>query len=90
MKKAMLPGDDGIVLMRRLATDDAFRDRFEADPASAMTEAGVSRSAIDNLDASCCQKIELAPKAHFAKLLDDVDSDLFQVAMSMHVQKLKI
>lgn len=90
MGKIMLPQNDGIQLMRKLASDDAFRQRFEDDPVSALGELGVDPQTIKGLDASCCRSGKLASKESYAKLLDNVDGELFHVAMSMHVHQIRI
>jgi putative modified peptide len=90
MSKTMLPSEKGVELMRKLATDDAFRARFEADPVSALAEVGVDQNSLSGLDATCAQRKTLASKETFAEMLKDVDSVQFHAAMSMQVQQLKI
>lgn len=85
MSKNLLPRDQGETLMRKLAEDDAFRHRFESDPAGALGEIGIDPSAVD---AGCCKPRKLAAKEVFASVLKDIDGVQFQSAMSMHVHKL--
>jgi len=84
-----LPEEQGIALIRRLADDDAFRDRFSKDPAAAMRELGVSDTVIDTLDRKCLEPPTLAPKKAFAALLDDIEGEAFQAAMRMQVPEAR-
>lgn len=54
-----------LALLQKLATDDAFRSRYEASPAAALVELGVPQSTIANLKAACLVPTTLATKAHF-------------------------
>jgi putative modified peptide len=85
MSNTLLPRDQGEALMRKLAGDDAFRQRFQDDPASALAEIGIDPSTVD---AGCCKPRKLAAKEVFAGLLKDMQGDEFTAAMSMHVHKL--
>ncbi len=80
-----LPSDQGIELIRHLACDDAFRHRFEADPSSAMAELGISPQIIESLGPKCKLARTLAPKAAFVSLLNNLDSEAFEIAMQMQV-----
>jgi putative modified peptide len=85
-----LTQDQGIALLRKLANDDAFRASFESDPAAAMAGIGISQQTLDSLDSECLEQRTLAPKSVFEALLGNVDSEEFQLAMSMHVHTLNI
>jgi putative modified peptide len=85
-----LTRDQGLALLRKLAADDAFRAAFEKDPAGALEGIGVPAGALESLDSKCLEQRTLATKQTFEKLLSDVDSEEFQLAMSMHVHALKI
>lgn len=80
-----LPHEHGVGLIRRLASDDAFRERFETDPATAMAELGISAQVIDALEIKCLLARRLAPKQAFAKLLDDIGGAAMEAAMDMQV-----
>jgi putative modified peptide len=90
MGKSMLPRHHGIALLRKLASDDSFRQRFEIDPARELAKLGIDVKTIEGLDASCCQSSKLDAKETYAKLLEDVDGEQFHVAMSMHVHQITI
>lgn len=90
MNRSMLPQDIALKLLQRLAGDDAFRERYEADPAAALGEVGVAADQLAALGKHCAKRQKLAPKAHFASLLQDTSSTQFTEAMSMHVQELRV
>lgn len=85
-----LPQEQGTELIRRLARDDGFRDRFEKDPAAAMAELGIAADVIDSLDSKCLASKNLAPKEAFAALLDDVNGEAFQSAMEMQTPQARL
>ncbi len=84
-----LPTEQGMVLIKRLATDDAFRARFEKDPASAMIEAGVDPGVCERLKRSCCEAKPLAPKDDYAALLDDISGTAFMAAMEFKTPQIR-
>lgn len=90
MAKTSLPKDQGMSLLRKLATDDGFRTRFEADPRSAMLEVGISPETISELKASCCDSKKIADKTAFEKLLAEMESEATIAAMSMHTPNIKL
>ena len=90
MTGTTLPEDQGRNLLRKLATDDDFRARFEADPESALRESGVDAAAVADLSRSCCQPRKLADKAAFTELLAQVDTAQFNAAMAMNVPRLQL
>jgi putative modified peptide len=75
----------GQALLVRLAQDDAFRAIYAADPATALLSMGVSAEVIGMLDRKCLRERQLADKAVFAVLLQDMHSEATCVAMSMFV-----
>lgn len=85
-----LPEEQGIALIRRLADDDAFRDRFSKDPAAALRELGVSDTVIKSLDSKCVEARALAPKDDFAALLDDINGEALQAAMRMQTPEVRL
>ncbi len=77
-------------LVQRLATDDAFRAAFEQDNAQALISIGIDPSEVDDhLDASQ-SACELADKATFAAVLQDMQNGQFTAAMAMNVPKIKM
>jgi len=90
MTGTTLPNDQGNELLRRLATDDDFRTRFEADPAAALVELGVDTSTVAGLAEKCCTARPLAAKADFAALVKQADTSQFTAAMAMNVPTMAI
>jgi putative modified peptide len=84
-----LPTEQGVVLIKRLATDDAFRARFEKDPATAMAEAGVDPDVCERLKRSCCEAKPLAPKEAYASLLEDIGGTAFMAAMEFQTPQIR-
>lgn len=65
MADSTLTNEHSLALLHRLATDDAFRSRYEQKPAAALAEIGVPLETIVNLKASCLAPVSLAGKAYF-------------------------
>ncbi len=78
----------GQALLARLAQDDAFRAIYAADPATALLAIGVPAEVIGMLDHKCLRERQLADKAVFEALLQDVQSQATSVAMAMDIPKL--
>ncbi|MBX3726457.1 MAG: NHLP-related RiPP peptide [Xanthomonadales bacterium] len=78
----------GLVLMARLADDDAFRARYEVDPRACLREIGVSETTLHSLRMICFWPRALAPKAAFQALLDDVEGQAFAQALEFRVPKV--
>ncbi|MBK9493750.1 MAG: NHLP-related RiPP peptide [Aquimonas sp.] len=77
-------------LVQRLATDDAFRHLFQQDNAQALIAIGIDPSAVSNhLDATQSE-CELADKATFAAVLQDMQNGDFSAAMAMQTPQVKI
>jgi len=86
---ASLPTEQGVALIKRLASDDGFRDRFQADPVSAMAEVGIDTVVCKSLKRSCCEaRDELAPKEDYAALLEDIDGSAFAAAMEFKTPQI--
>jgi putative modified peptide len=68
---AVLDKSYALVLLRKLADDDAFRAAFEADPAKALRSIGVPEDEIKNLPPSY-KNIKLASKLIFQTALYQV------------------
>lgn len=76
-------------LVQRLATDDAFRSLFQQDNAQALIAIGIDPAEVDNhLDATQSE-CELADKATFAAVLQDLQNGQVMTAMAMHVPQIK-
>ena len=75
----------GQALLARLAQDDAFRAVYAADPATALLAIGVPAEVIGMLDRKCLRERQLADKAVFAALVQDMHLEATCVAMSMFV-----
>jgi putative modified peptide len=75
----------GQALLARLAQDDAFRALYATDPATALLSMGVPAEVIGMLDRKCLRERQLADKAVFAALLQDMQSKETMVAMLMVV-----
>jgi putative modified peptide len=67
MADSKLSREHSLVLLQKLATDDAYRARYQEKPAAALAELGVPHETIINLKASCLASVTLADKAHFTK-----------------------
>lgn len=90
MAQGRLPKDKGLILLQKLATDDGFRTRFEADPRAAMLDIGIRPEDLSALKSSCCDPKKIAGKEEFAKLLAEMESQAFVAAMSMHTPNIKL
>jgi putative modified peptide len=89
MMAASLTQEQGLVLVKRLATDDDFRSLFERDPAEALSQAGVPKQTIASLSSECFQPRVLAPKAEFESLANNIGSEAFIAAMTMRQPNIK-
>jgi putative modified peptide len=65
MADSKLSREHSLALLQKLATDDAYRARYEEKPAAALAELGVPHETIINLKASCLASTTLADKGHF-------------------------
>lgn len=87
---ASLTKEQGLALVKRLAEDDGFRALFEKDPASALTEIGMSAEEIAQLADKCLAPCQVAPKQDFMavqKSLNEVD---LHAAMEMMVPRARL
>lgn len=72
-------------LLKKLASDDGFRARFEKDPKSALTEAGIPAAIVSALPAEQLQPGKLADKRVFETEHQRVTNDLAEECMCMIV-----
>lgn len=90
MADSTLSTDQGITLLRKLSTDDAFRELFETKPAKALHEAGIPPDTIVNLSAACLCPGKLASKAELAQVLERLDEQTFASALKMIIPSIKL
>jgi putative modified peptide len=88
MSNLLLDGPLGEVLIRRLATDDGFRARFQLNAPECLREIGVPNAMLADFPSRCLMPPCLASKEAFASLLDDVGGEDFRLAMSFAVAKV--
>ena len=78
MTDLILPKEFALVLLRKLADDDAFRHRYECNPVQALREIGVPEDLLGNLPPGHQAPLTLAEKHTFKEalfqLIDDVSS----------------
>ena len=76
MTDLILPKEFALVLLRKLADDDAFRHRYECNPVQALREIGVPEDLLGNLPPGHQAPLTLADKHTFKEalfqLIDDV------------------
>lgn len=65
----LLPKQYALVLLRKLADDDAFRHRYECNPVQALREIGVPEDLLGNLPPGHQAPITLADKSTFKEAL---------------------
>lgn len=79
MKDSALTKEQGLALLTKLASDDAFRSRFEEKPAHALSEL-IPHQTIVELPARCLCPRKLGAKAEMEearkRLAADLDSGL--------------
>ncbi len=67
MADSKLSREHSLALLQKLATDDAYRARYEEKPAAALAELGVPLETIVNLKATCLTSVVLADKGALSK-----------------------
>lgn len=77
-------------LYAKLSDDDRYRERFENNPAAALTELGVSAEAIAAVDTACLAPVRLAPKRLFAEALARLDDKNWADCLQMIVPNLRL
>lgn len=86
---ASLPQEAGLSLLKRLASDEAFRARFEKNPQAALEEVGVPQGVIGELKSACLAPRALADKGVFEALVASAAGDPFTAAMGMVVPTIQ-
>lgn len=72
MSDATLTHAQAASLLAELATNDAFRARFQEKPAAALVELGIPHETVINLKASCLLPQRLADKDVFKRACDQL------------------
>ncbi|OJY97881.1 MAG: hypothetical protein BGP25_00120 [Lysobacterales bacterium 63-13] len=90
MKDSELTEKQATELVRRLASDDAFRALFEAKPAKALVEMGVPAETVTELNAKCLCPAQLADKDQFRLALERMDAEVLAVAGKMTPPKMSM
>ena len=90
MAEATLSEKHLAALYQKLATDDAYRQRFEENPATALIELGVPSEVVDNLHASCVAPTRLADKTLFASAAKTLSYSASEQCMTMIIPSLRL
>jgi len=90
MSDAVLTNEQTLKLMRELATNDGFRQRYEEKPAAALLEIGVPATTIANLPAACLASGKLEPPSAFKAAEQALMKDGFGTAASMIIPTLRL
>ncbi len=77
--QTVLKEEQAVGLLRRLATDDDFRRRYECDPSDALLHFGLPRAMIEALPAANLVPVKLADKSHFLAALNQLFDRTVQV-----------
>lgn len=90
MSDAVLTNDQTLKLLRELATNHGFRQRYEEKPAAALLEIGVPATTIANLPAACLAPQKLAQdQSAFDEALREMTNNKFVTAQSMAIPTLR-
>jgi len=90
MKDAELTEKQAAELVRRLASDDAFRSLFENKPAKALADMGVPAETIVELNGMCLCPAPLASKDQFKDALERMDAEVLATAGKMTPPKMSM
>lgn len=90
MSDAVLTIEESRRLIHELATNDAFRTRFEEKPAAALAELGIPFHVVVNLKATCLTPRQLAPKEIFEDANKKMDDDIAQRCAGFFVPSVSI
>ena len=85
----VLPKDYALVLLRRLADDDAYRAAYEKDPAQALRDIGVPPDLIAKLPPGY-GNIQLGSKLIFQTALYQVIDQVAEVYMCLRPPNVKL
>lgn len=90
MTDSTLTEAQALALLRRLATDDDFRKRFQTKPAKALAEIGVPLATIVDLDCKCLRRCKLVGKSKLQAAVDLLDRAVITRTMAMRPPQLKL
>jgi putative modified peptide len=90
MTDSTLTKEQGVALLRKLSTDDSFRNLFESKPAKALADAGIPLETIVNLSAHCLCPGKLASKEELGSVLDKLEEQTFASALKMVIPSVKL
>lgn len=90
MTDSKLTEEQAITLLKKLATDDDFRNLFENKPALALTEMGVSADVVVRLKSECLAKIKLASKEEFLTIVEKLEHSVLTTTMTMWIPQMKL
>lgn len=90
MSDAALTLEESRRLIHELATNDAFRERFEEKPAAALVELGIPFHVVVNLKATCLSPRKLASKKVFEDANRSMDDDIAQRCAGFFVPSVAI
>ena len=85
-----LSREHSLALLRKLATDDDFRSRYEQKPAAALAELGVPLQTIVNLKAACLASAALAEKGRFIQAYAELANGTADECLMMTPPQLKL
>ncbi len=85
-----LSKQQGLALLAKLASDDAFRTRFEINPAQALAELGVHQEVILGLRPSCVVPRRLASKDVMELSRQRLVTELDSSALTFQIPSVKI
>ncbi|HEY6546131.1 MAG TPA: NHLP-related RiPP peptide [Dokdonella sp.] len=77
----VLPKETALLLLRKLADDDAFRSAYESNPVEALRTIGVQEAVLQGLPAGHAASMKLAPKETFRTALQQLVDDAAQVCI---------
>lgn len=90
MTDSTLTKEQGVALLRKLSTDDAFRSHFETRPAKALHDAGIPAETIVNLSPQCLCPVKLASKDELGRVLEKLEEETFASALKMIIPSVKL
>lgn len=90
MANAKLSREHAIALLHKLATDESFRDLFEKDPSTALSQMGVPGEIIANLRPESLTPAKLASPNEFHKAWRQLAEASAEARLSMIVPHLRL
>jgi len=90
MSDAALTNEQALKLLLELATNDGFRQRFEAKPAAALVELGIPHETVVNLNAACLAPLNLQPKDVFQKAREEFSKRAAETCLNMVAPHLRL